>query len=228
MAMTTFNLDPILRQIVNAKNKKFVKELQGNGMREKRIEQILREDYHRNIYSLPIFPRAKILECKKKSLTLSRSMRKINALLKDENILDAIKEPLLKELNRLRDLYDEQEWITRLDSVKEYYGPGNPKTWKQMVGFQIRLLYEYIKPLTEFSESLNGSRDLDYKSKDVFELIKELLSVGGYVKFDSWKQVKNIYGNAKRCKESLSGQTIRETKKIKISTYEWEKIQKTS
>jgi hypothetical protein len=221
MAMTVFNLDPILRQIVNAKNKKFVKELQGNGMQEERIDQILCEDYHRNIYLY--FPKAKILDCKKECRRLSSAMIKINSLLDDENILDAIKDPLLKELNRLRDLYDDRKWIARLDSLKEYCGPGNPKTRNQMVVFQVRLLYEYIKPFTEFSEILNGSRDLDYKSKDVFELIKELFSVSGHVQFSSWKQIKTIYGNAKRHKGPSPERPISRTK---VSTYEWEKIQK--
>ncbi len=223
--MTKFNLDPILRQIVSAKNRKFVKELQGEGMKEERIDQILLTDYRQSIYSFPIFSKAKLLECKTNCRILSYSMRNINKLLNDENILDAIKEPLLKELNRLRDLYDDQEWIARLDSVKKYRGPGNPKTWKQMVGFQIRSLYEYLKPL---SETLNGKRicrERDYRSQDIFELIRELLNVED-IKFGSWKQIKSIYGNAKRSKEYLSKQTNREIKRIKISTYEWEKIQK--
>ena len=222
MAMIVFNLDPILRQIVNAKNKKFVKELQGVGMREERIDKILLKDYRPNIYSYPIFPRAKILECKKNCFTLSYSMRNINKLLDDENILDAIKNPLLKELNRLRDLYHDQKSIARFDSVKKYSGQGNPKTWKQMVGFQIRSLYEYLKPLIE---TLNGKRncmELKYRSEDIFKLITELLNVGD-VKFDSWKQIKTMYGNAKRHKEPCPRRSIKGTK---ISTYEWEKIQK--
>ena len=239
------SLTPILKQIVSTKNKTFVKELQGQGMRDEKIEQILRSDYYRNPYSL--FPRDKILECKKNCLTLSRSMRNINKLLNDENILDAIKDPLLKELNRLRDLYDDQKWIATLDSVKKYNGPGNPKTWKQMIGFQVRLLYEYIKPLSESlnDERLGNSRmfrsggdipisrkrssirmQRDYRSQDVFELIRELLNVAGLVKLGSWKQVKAIYGNTKRSKGFLCGPTIKKTKGTKISAYEWEKIQK--
>jgi hypothetical protein len=198
------NLDPILRQIVSAKNKKFVRELQGEGMREKRIGQILGSDYYKNIYSYPIFPRDKILECKKNCFSLSYSMKKINALLDDENILDAIKNPLLKELNRLCDLYFDQKWIATIDSVKKYSGPGNPKTWKQMIGFQIYLLYEYIKPFTKFSESRNRSRDLDYRSKDVFELIAELVNIHYcFMPIISWKKIKTTYEKAKRHKGSF-------------------------
>lgn len=221
VAGTEFNLDPILRQIVSARNKEFVKELQDVGIREEKIDQILREDYHLNINSLPIFPKAKILECKKNCNTLSRSMNQINALLDDENILDAIKDPLLKELNRLRDLYDDQKWITRLDSEKKYSGPGNPKTSKQMIGFQILALYEYIKSFFSGSNALTGNKR-DYSSQDIFELIRELLDVAGYGNYSSWKKIKTMYGNAKRHKGPNSMRSI--ISRAKISTYEQNQV----
>ena len=219
MVGTVFNLDPILRQIVSAENKKYVRELEGVGMREKKIEQILRGDYYPNIYSLPLFPKAKILECKKYCNTLSRSMIQINALLDDENILDSIKNPLLKELNRLRDLYDDQKWIARLASAKKYSGPGNPKTWKQMVSFQIRSLYEYLRSL---NDHLTG-QERDYSSKDIFELIRELLSVAWEIKFSSWKQIKSMYENAKRHKGSNPNPMLARSK-TKVSRYEQNQI----
>ncbi|MCX5908481.1 MAG: glutaminase [Deltaproteobacteria bacterium] len=228
---TIFNLDPILRQVASAKNKNFVKELQSEGMREETIDRILLEDYKQNIYSYPLFPRAKILECKKDCRSLSYSMRKINSLLDDGNILNVTKERLLKEeyvpkvlaVMSMEGLYQNTgDWMY---TVEEYLGPGDPKSWKQMVGFQIRMLYDYIKPFSESANEGRLSRQRDYRSQDVFELIKELLNIFDQcIAFKSWKQIKTMYGNAKKHKGGPSPKRI--IGRSKLSVFEWGKIQK--
>jgi hypothetical protein len=107
----------------------------------------------------------------------------------------------------LMDSYRSQEDINSIEEYKNY--PDGIFSWefdkhlntdKQCEGKLVTMLYDYLWQLAEVvNEARLTGNKYDYKKKDVFELIAEILNLHWKNKYD-YKKIRTLYRNYKTVK----------------------------
>jgi hypothetical protein len=179
--------------------KKFAKRLKEHGVDGNKIKKILQ-----NLYGLsgkiPILKDQVFLKERKKYKSLSYSMSRIVAVLRDPLVSEAAKAKLDFDHQRLR---KERENIIP-KAIKITMHPDEEETkrkaksFTQVRGFQVVDLYEYIHPfLYEISKQCEGREQ--YKKRDIFKLIAELFNVTEIIKQEKpeydYKDIETLYFN---------------------------------
>jgi len=187
--------------------KEFLRDLMKSGMKGAEIKRILYHEYESisSIFSRQ-GPYAKCLmkADNDQDRNLAYTQRRLEALLQDKNISSGSKDVLKyeKKIISLKRVSLKNKCGIFSEEKRRFIGPRNPKTEKQMLGFQIAFLFSYI---SKFKEKVNQTeiRQRDYGTKDVLELIAELLNETDEmrnIRVDSWKKIKYFYENAEKVK----------------------------
>ena len=179
--------------------KKFANRLKEQGADGNKIKQILHNWYGLSA-RIPILHDEAFLKDRKEYKSLSYSMRRIVAVLRDPLVSGQAKAKLDIELERLS---NERERIIP-EEVKITLHPDEvptkrkAKSFTQVRGFQVVDLYTYIHPFADnISKHYEGIEE--YKQRDIFKVIAELFSVTEIVKqrtptYD-YKDIETLYFN---------------------------------
>jgi hypothetical protein len=116
----------------------------------------------------------------------------------------------LTDRKALYDSFRSEREISRIEDYADYPDKGfgwsidkNLNTQQQCEDKLITILYEYIKPFVDIvNERMPISHQKDYKQKDTFELIAEILNLRWHGKYDYMK-IRNGYRNFKTFKPRI-------------------------
>jgi hypothetical protein len=181
------------------KEKKFAKRLKERGADGTEINKIL-HNWYGLMMKIPVLKNEAVLKNRNRFKDLSYSMRRIMSVLKDPIILDEIKEVLGSELIRLYREREEMipEVIKMTMHPEEKETKRRAKSFKQVRGFQVIDLYNYLRPFADkITKQYEGIEQ--YRQRDIFRLIAELFDVTEIVKQEGprygYKDIEILYFN---------------------------------
>lgn len=218
------NIPEDLTQVIT-KNKTFLSDLKKHGLDEKQIRKTLRNYHGLDLYScaprserkkgwieaedLPEYTAHFVwmsqmsydATSKKFHKDVDYAIRAIATLSKKPVISSETKRALTKEKNRLleiRDRYSHKPPQERLLHPSEKDVTLKAKFIKQMTGFQVVCLYDYIRPIAEKTDRqmiAASPAHKPYREKDIFSFICEILNATDNLKPYTENGIKSLYFN---------------------------------